>query len=94
MSDRWADFETEATAFQRKLWPDCTFTDVIAKAQEELGEVAKAHFGERGMLRPGKEGGDVPEEVADVLIALVAGVCRFYGVDVLEEARAKLVRLG
>jgi NTP pyrophosphatase (non-canonical NTP hydrolase) len=64
---------------------------VMAKATEELGEVARALVGDYEG-RPGR--GDVTQEAAQTIIVLASLVSIHAGRDVMEEVHAEMRRLG
>lgn len=64
---------------------------VMAKATEELGEVARALIGEQE-ARPGR--GDLVREAAQTIIVLASLVWETHRVDVIREINDEMQRMG
>lgn len=77
--------QTRVEAWHRQRFPHATPTDVVLKALSELGEVADAVLGDD---LGGK--GDVAQEAADVVVALLALVAVYTDGDLLALVAAKL----
>lgn len=81
------------TAWHRARFPEATREHVVLKVCSEAGELADALLGKVGRVTASGSG-DVPEEAADVAIALLALLGRWYpGVDLTVLVERKLSTL-
>lgn len=86
--------QDRVVAWHSARFPDAIAPLVFAKASEELGEVATAMLAEIGTTSATGKPGDVAAEAADVVIAMLALVGRWWpDRDVLVEVDRKLCRL-
>lgn len=84
------NLQARATDWHVRRFPQAGQEHVALKAAEEIGEVASAVIGTLGR-NTATGAGDVPGEAADVVIALMVLLGRWYSpADLLEEVERKL----
>jgi NTP pyrophosphatase (non-canonical NTP hydrolase) len=87
------DIADRAAAWHRARFPLARPEDVALKLAEEMGEVAAAVLADHASARMNSRGGNVPAEIADVVITAMALLRRWYDVRLSIAVLAKLAIL-